>query len=355
MQEEDPADVSDIGEDWTNVVKAVTSLLHNRFPNIRRAVHRLTGDVTEAAFDALVARLQRYRTHQQLVTVNQIVATSGFPAPVVARAIAEQQRIDELLASALARVANQGRDVDPPRSASKESTIDDDWFDVFRREATDRSHADLREAFVRILAGEIQGPGTFSMRTLRVLGMLDRGTAALFRKAVSVSVRLELPIGERRTGLIRDARIPDLGRSLNQNGLAEHGFDYRVLTALTEAELLHSEYSSSADYGPARMVSATGEVVAPDPRSPNVQFPMGHQGRFWLLVPTAASRQGQPVGVRGRHVHKSRQGTLVDRRHRSDAVVYGANADTLHELGLLDDPLRWSLNAIDGWLASVLG
>ena len=90
-----------------------------------------------------------------------------------------------------------------------------------------------------------------------------------------------------------------MGGSLDQNSLAEHGFDYRALTALTEAELLHSEYSSLADYGPASLVSQTGEAVEPDPRNPNVQFPMGHQGFLWLLVPGTASRQGLPVGVSG--------------------------------------------------------
>ena len=299
MQQEDPSDAGDLGEELANVVKAVTPLLRNRFPNIRRAVQRLTGDVTDAAMDALVARLQRYRTHQQVVTINEVVTTSGLPAPVVARALVEQQRIDEILASALEKVANQGGDASAPASDTDDSIIDDDWFDVYRREAVDRSQGDLREAFVRILAGEIQRPGTFSIRTLRVLGMLDQGTAALFRKAVSVSVRLELPIGERCRGLIRDARIPGLGGSLEQNSLAEHGFDYRALTTLTEAELLHSEYSSSADYEPVSIVSQTGEAVEPDPRNPNLQFPVGHQGLLWLLVPGTASRQGLPVGVSG--------------------------------------------------------
>ena len=186
MQQEDPPDASDLGEELANVVKAVTPLLRNRFPNIRRAVQRLTGDVTDSAMDALVARLQRYRTHQQVVTIHEIVATSGLPVPVVARALAEQQRIDELLASALEQVASQGGDAAAPAPDTGESTIDDDWFDVYRREATDRSQGDLREAFVRILAGQIQRPGTFSVRTLRVLGdARSRNRCALSQGGVS--------------------------------------------------------------------------------------------------------------------------------------------------------------------------
>ena len=290
MQHEDPSDNSGIGEDLANVVKALAPLVRNRFPNARRAVRRLTGDVPDAALNALTARLQRYRTLQELETINEVVKTSGLPGPVVARALAEQKRIDGLLASALQAIADQ-YDGSAEPAASGESTTPDDWFDVYKREATDRSEGELREAFVRILAGEIQHPGSFSVRTLRVLGMLDQGTASLFRKAVSVSVRLEIPmIDGRLSGHIRDFRIPAVGGSLNQNCLAEHGFDYRALTALTEAELIHSEYSSSATYGP---VSPT------HPTEPNQQVPMVHQDRMWLLVPQSPDKQGVPVSVTG--------------------------------------------------------
>lgn len=290
MQQEDPSDGSSLGKDLANVVKALAPLARNRFPNVRRAVRRLAGDVSDAALDALIARLQRYRTHQQLETINEIVKTSGLPGPVVARALADQKRIDELLASALEVVAGHYDDGAVP-AASGDSTTPEDWFDVYKREATDRSEGDLREAFIRILAGEIQRPGTFSVRALRVLGMLDQGTASLFRKAVSVSVRLEIPFMDGRlSGYIQDVRIPALGGSLDQNCLAGYGFDYRALSALTEAELLHSEYASSANYGPA---------TPPHPTEPDLQFPMVHQGSMWLLIPQSPDRQGVPVSVTG--------------------------------------------------------
>lgn len=289
MQQEDPSDANDLGEDLANVVKALAPVFGNRFPNVRRAVRRLTGDVSDAAIDALVARLRRYRTHQQMETINDVAKTSGLPFPAVARALGEQRCIDELLASALAEVSSQDDGAAAP-AASKDSTPRD-WFDVYRREATDRSEGELREAFVRILAGEIQCPGTFSVRTLRVLGMVDQGTASLFRKAVSVSVRLEVPFQDGRlSGHVRDVRIPAVGGSLGQNCLAEYGFDYRALMALTEAELLDSEYSTVAEYGP---LSPT------HPTEPNQQIPMVHQGRMWLLIPRSPDRQGKPLGVPG--------------------------------------------------------
>lgn len=289
MQQEDPPDANDLGEDLANVGKALGPLLRNRFPNIQRALQRFIHDVSDATTDAFLARLRRYRTHQQMETINEVAKTSGLPVPVVARALAEQKCIDELLASALEEVANR---LDGPcESPAPSDSTPPDWFDVYRREATGRSEGELREAFVRILAGEIQRPGTFSVRTLRVLGMLEAGTASLFRKAVSASVRLEIPhMDGRLSGYPRDVRIPAVGGSLEMNCLAEHGLDYRALTSLTEAELLHSEYSSSADYGP---------LSPPHPTDPNQQIPMVHQGGMWLLIPRSPERQGKPVGVTG--------------------------------------------------------
>ena len=297
MDQEDASGTSDLGEDLANVVKSLAPVLRNRFPNVRRAVRRLTSDVSDAAMDALVARLRRYRTHQQMETIEEVSKASGLPAPVVARALTEQKCVDELLASALEQLAGQDDDGGAPAASSNATT--NDWFEVYRREAADRSQGDLREAFVRILAGEIQSPGSYSVRTLRVLGMLDQGTAALFRKAVSVSVRLEWLTNEGRlSGRIQDARIPSLGGLLSANSLAEHGLDYRTLTRLTEAELIHSEYASSAGYGPVGLVSDDGKTV-PHPTNPNAQFPMTHQGSQWLLLPNSASGQGKPIDVTG--------------------------------------------------------
>ena len=88
MHQEDHSDGSGLGEHLANVVKAPAPLVRSRLPNVRRAVRRLTGDVSDAALDALIARLQRYRTHQQLETINEVVKTSSLLGAVVARALA---------------------------------------------------------------------------------------------------------------------------------------------------------------------------------------------------------------------------------------------------------------------------
>ena len=90
---------------------------------------------------------------------------------------------------------------------------DHDWTARFFGYAQDISSEEVRSIWGRILAGEVRSPGTFSIRTLHVLSLLDARTASLFRRAVSVSIRLEIPMQGGMRGLIRDVRIPNLGRS----------------------------------------------------------------------------------------------------------------------------------------------
>ena len=100
---------------------------------------------------------------------------------VMKRLIEDQDRLDRIVFDAIKRL-QETRKQEPDHSdaASDEpnqTQIGDDWLEVFRREATDRSQGEMREAFVRIMAGEIQAPGTFSIKAVRTLRILDQDTA----------------------------------------------------------------------------------------------------------------------------------------------------------------------------------
>ena len=163
-----------------------------------------------------------------------------------------------------------------PSDQGDSGEIEDEWLLSFRREVGDRGVGEMRETFCRILAGEIQRPGTFCIRTLRTVGTLSQKTAALFRKAVSVSIRLEL-LG--MGGEIIDARIPAVSGQLAQNSLASEGLAYDQLIHLTETGLLHSDYGSWYPYNRV--------YVVPHPRGEGnvVRIPMIHQDEEWALVP----------------------------------------------------------------------
>ncbi|MDA9391453.1 hypothetical protein WN73_12460 [Bradyrhizobium sp. CCBAU 45394] len=57
------------------------------------------------------------------------------------------------------------------------SEIDDDWLNLYAKIAEDKTSEELQSLFGKILAGEIQRPGTFSLRTLQFLSTLSKSDA----------------------------------------------------------------------------------------------------------------------------------------------------------------------------------
>ncbi len=62
-------------------------------------------------------------------------------------------------------------------TADAKSEIEDDWLNLFSRLSEDKSSEELQNLFGRILAGEIKRPGTFSLRTIQLLGTLSKRDA----------------------------------------------------------------------------------------------------------------------------------------------------------------------------------
>lgn len=198
-------------------------------------------------------------------------------------AFSKQESLDNIVVSALLQVAqeNEGNE----GSNASEVSTEDEWFDVFRREAADRSAGDMREAFTRILAGEISRPGTFSVHSLRVLGTISTRTAETFRRAASVSIWMQAG---------PDARVPEVGGSLGENCLSDVGLSYDALTELMESGLLRTDLASRMPYGLIRLTHAPGM------KHPTfAQLPFVHQGRLWIVKPSADKTRGRPVKVKG--------------------------------------------------------
>ena len=167
----------------------------------------------------------------------------------------------------------------------------DRWFHTLYAEASAVDEAFIREAFVRILAGEIQAPGSFSLRSLRVMGAISQSTAKHFLRAASVSIRLTFD-GKH----IMDARIPAIGGSLGQNCLSTDGLSYDVLLDLTENGLVHGDYNSYHPYGPLGLESSSKQFTQPMP-SKVIQIPFFHQNTRRMLL--HKNNQAQPINVTG--------------------------------------------------------
>ena len=65
--------------------------------------------------------------------------------------------------------------------SSIDNPFEDDWLNTFENEACQKSSEEMQERFARILAGEIERPGTFSIRAIKLLGQIDSETASIFR------------------------------------------------------------------------------------------------------------------------------------------------------------------------------
>ena len=62
------------------------------------------------------------------------------------------------------------------------SSVEDDWIVNFFEKSRIVSDNEMQELWSRVLAGEANGPGTYSKRTVNFLSDLDKGEAALFTK-----------------------------------------------------------------------------------------------------------------------------------------------------------------------------
>lgn len=72
----------------------------------------------------------------------------------------------------------------PEKVSEKE--VDDDWRSRYFNKIQDISNDDLQEIWARILAGEIEEPGTVSLRTLDLLSNLSKYEAEKFQLACSM-------------------------------------------------------------------------------------------------------------------------------------------------------------------------
>ena len=84
--------------------------------------------------------------------------------------------------------------------------VDHDWTARFFNDVQDVSSEEMQQFWSKILAGEVERPGSTSIKTLSILKNLDRDTANLFENLCSICVSVR-PDGNR----FNDARVLFLG------------------------------------------------------------------------------------------------------------------------------------------------
>ena len=293
------------GED---IVKSdiVSDLLHNTSlpASVSKNLIKVFSRLCSATVDIPVAYLEGKAEERRAVTQariglihstsNKISEQMKVDPEYAKRAITqfgnkvfrEQVNIDTIMTKGIEKLKQDALSED---STTFEDEIDDDWLENFDSEARKKSTFEMQEFFAKILAGEIRKPKSFSIKAIRLLGNLDKSSAALFQKFCSVCVTL----GEFGENPI-DARVVSLTGNAASNSLSKYGLGFDCLNLLNEYGLIISDYNSWLDYN----VSIPGTFS--DDKIPNkLAIPFRHQNRFWILQPAAGSKQPANLQLHG--------------------------------------------------------
>ena len=165
---------------------------------------------------------------------------------------------------------------------------DHDWTARFFGEVQDVSSDEMRTIWAKILAGEVENPGSTSARTLTILKNLDHRSANLFNTLCSVCVSI------RHAGdTVLDARVPSMGGEPGQNCLQKYGLSFDSLNILNEYGLIISDYNSYYGY------EISIGIVTRAPEQEFIRIPFAFQNRFWILEPMPEFRLGDDFRVSG--------------------------------------------------------
>ena len=264
----------------------------------RRNFFKAMGQLCSAAIDIPVAYLTgkadelRAETAARIKLTNvsteqiaQQMQTDPEYARVAAqkfgqRVIREQVNLDLISQRAANELTNNGDSVDELESEESGDTINDDWLNAFETEARLKNSEEMQAYFGKVLAGEIRKPGTYSTRTVRILGSLDQNVATLFLRLCSICI-----------SQFQDMRVPSLGGSAGNNALEEYGLNFSALNLLNEHGLVISDYNSWREYKTTLPVQATGKHT--------VFLPFGFQGKHWILMPASSGKTGKNLRIHG--------------------------------------------------------
>lgn len=166
---------------------------------------------------------------------------------------------------------------------------DHDWTARFFNEVQDVSSEDMQTLWAKVLAGEVERPGSTSIRTLGVLRNLDQSIALLFQELCSISISVADPT----TGKINEARAPFVAGYNNGAGLEQFGVDYGALLVLNEHGLVIAEPNSWREYVLWLPLHVRRNVPL------QAYIPFRYQQRFWILQPSPLASVDNKLRISG--------------------------------------------------------
>ena len=246
-------------QDLEQIVDTIETIVTGVPAPIRKNFFKAFGQLCTAAVDIPVANLESKaaeiraasKARVQIIEKEgeQISKQLNVPKEYVAKAsekfaskvVKEQLNLDEIGVNAANNLRND-RHIESDQSSEE---IGDDWLNEFENYAKLKSSDDMKIVFGEILSGEITKPGTFSIRTVRLISQLDNQAAKLFQKLCSQSVSMYLG-----PSIIFDARIVSFSGNAASNSLTKYGLSFDNLNVLQEYGLIISDYNSYMNYAP---------------------------------------------------------------------------------------------------------
>lgn len=266
---------------------------------VKRNIFKAFGQLFSAAIDIPTAHLEGLADEKRAETEARLDLIQAATAQVARqmgvdpeygrvashkyaqRILREQLNLDRICEEALIDIRDKKDAIDKSGQEETRSTISKDWLNAFETDGRQKSSAEMQAYFGRILSGEIQHPGSFSTRTIKILASLDQEIASHFARLCSMCMSIN---GD-------DFRVTSLGGNAALNSLAEHGLSFETLNLLNEWGLVISEYRSEIEFVPCLGVYGT--------RQKGHCRPFSFQGRQWVLKPMCITVIGKPISIEG--------------------------------------------------------
>ena len=198
----------------------------------------------------------------------------------------KQRNLSKTILLALRKLPRDSMET-PPKPVSIE------FMDMYTPIVENQSTEYMQELFARILSGEIQKPGSFSKRTLRVAEQLDQETARLFQRLCSMALVQDTGVFANDKGQAlktfrkrpEDVRkiVSSFDGSPRKNALEEFELDFVALSKLVEYGLVVPSIGIVSDF-------TQSVVYDVDHRYPTPRFPFRYMEESWMLRKEIANR-----------------------------------------------------------------
>jgi len=154
-----------------------------------RAISRLIAGVAEVPSEALawvseMIRDDRAARHQFKMALAAAAAKAvKQDKAILDAAVRRLAGRDARTANRVAVIANALEYLaDEPPAATSDDSPTDDFLNVFEELSGRASSEAMQDLFARVLSGEIRRPGSFSLRTLQVVAVMDQDLARVFNQ-----------------------------------------------------------------------------------------------------------------------------------------------------------------------------